>query len=390
MSIIKTVRLKPEKEVSLKNRHRWVFSGAIADASGAEDGEEVRVADAKGVFYGRGTYHSKTSISVRIHAFSETSLEETVRERVAAAKKLREALFDPAVTNAYRLIHSEADGLPGVVVDRYADVLVVQISTLGAELRKNALVEALVETFSPRAILEKSNIPSRKEEGLAPFEGMLFGAASAEVEVLENGMKFFVRFDGQKTGFFLDQREERELVRTLSKGRKVLNAFAYSGGFSVAALSGGALKVDTLDISESAVELARRNVAANGFDTTENWFIADDAFNFLRARPLDYGLVVLDPPAFAKKKSDVENAVRGYREINATTMKKMPAGSFLLTCSCSYFVDEELFQKTLFHAARDAKRDVRILSKHRLAADHPISIFHPEGDYLKSFLLYLE
>lgn len=388
--MLKTVRLKPLKETSLKNRHRWVFSGAVDSASGAEDGEEVRVADSKGVFLARGTYHSKTSISVRVHAFTETGFEETIRERVEASKKLRASLFDPSVTNAYRLIHSEADGLPGIVVDRYADVFVVQISTLGAELRKTALVDSLVSSFAPRAILEKSNIPSRKEEGLKPFEGALYGEAPEEVEVLENGMKFFVRFDGQKTGFFLDQREERDLVRHMAKGRKVLNAFAYSGGFSIAALAGGASVVDTLDISESAVELARRNVAANGYSTDKNGFFAEDAFDFLRNRPLDYGFVVLDPPAFAKKKHDIENAVRGYREINATTMRKMPRDSFLLTCSCSYFVDEELFKKTIFQAARDAKRDVKILSKHRLAADHPVSIFHPEGDYLKSFLLYLE
>lgn len=388
--MLKTVRLKPLKETSLKNRHRWVFSGAVDSASGAEDGEEVRVADSKGVFLARGTYHSKTSISVRVHAFTETGFEETIRERVEASKKLRASLFDPSVTNAYRLIHSEADGLPGIVVDRYADVFVVQISTLGAELRKTALVDSLVSSFAPRAILEKSNIPSRKEEGLKPFEGALYGEAPEEVEVLENGMKFFVRFDGQKTGFFLDQREERDLVRHMAKGRKVLNAFAYSGGFSIAALAGGASVVDTLDISESAVELARRNVATNGYSTDKNGFFAEDAFDFLRNRPLDYGFVVLDPPAFAKKKHDIENAVRGYREINATTMRKMPRDSFLLTCSCSYFVDEELFKKTIFQAARDAKRDVKILSKHRLAADHPVSIFHPEGDYLKSFLLYLE
>ncbi len=385
-----TVRLKPTKETSLKNKHRWVFSGAIASANGAQDGDEVRVSDEKGVFLARGTYHSKTSISVRVHAFTETSFEDTIRERVASAKKLRDSLFDPALTNAYRLIHSEADGLPGVVVDRYADVLVVQISTLGAELRKQVLVDSLVKAFAPRAIIEKSNIPSRKEEGLKPFEGMLYGEAQEETEVLENGMKFVVRFDGQKTGFFLDQREERDLVRKMSKGKRVLNAFAYSGGFTLGALFGGASKVDTLDISAQAVELAKRNVEINGFEITKNGFFAEDAFDFLRNRPLDYDVVVLDPPAFAKKKNDVENAVRGYREINATTMRKMPAGSFLLTCSCSYFVDEDLFKKTLFLAARDAKRDVRILSKHRLAADHPISIYHPEGDYLKSFLLYLE
>lgn len=238
MSNITTVRLKSGKETSLKNRHRWVFSGAIANANGAQDGEEVRVADEKGVFLARGTYHSKTSISVRIHAFAETTLEDTIRERVASAKKLRSSIFDPSVTNAYRLIHSEADGLPGIVVDRYADILVVQISTLGAELRKQTLVDELVKAFSPRAILEKSNIPSRKEEGLKPFEGPLFGQVPEEVEVLENGMKFVVRFDGQKTGFFLDQREERDLVRHMAKGKKVLNAFAYSGGFSIAALAG--------------------------------------------------------------------------------------------------------------------------------------------------------
>ena len=175
MSIVKTVRLKPEKETSIRNRHRWVFSGAIADAMGAQDGEEVRIADSKGVFLGRGTYHSKTSIAIRVHAFDETTFEDAIRNSVSSAKRLRETLFDPERTNAYRLVHSEADGLPGIVVDRYADSLVVQVSTLAAEMRKNVLIDALVSEFSPKTIVEKSNLPSRKEEGLPPFEGVLYG-----------------------------------------------------------------------------------------------------------------------------------------------------------------------------------------------------------------------
>lgn len=203
-------------------------------------------------------------------------------------------------------------------------------------------------------------------------------------------MKLSVRFDGQKTGFFLDQREEREMVRKLSAGKRVGNVFSYSGGFSVAALTGGATHVDSIDISAKAMELVQENMRLNGLDDAKNTYIVEDAFKFLREAPLNYDLLILDPPAFAKKRADLENAVKGYREINATALRKLPRGAFLLTASCSYFMDRELFQKTIFLAARDARRNVRILSYHHLASDHSVNLFHPEGDYLKSLLLYVE
>lgn len=382
--------LKADKETSIRNGHRWIFSGAVATVEPVEDGSIVAVKNARGNLLGFGMYHSKTSISVRLLGFGSKDPIETLKSNILSAIALRSRLFRKEVTNAVRLIHSESDGIPGLVVDQYADVLVVQISTLGTERLKPLILETLIEALKPRAILEKSDMPSRREEGLEAGEGMLYGPTVDRVVALENSMKFEVDFSGQKTGFFLDQREERDLVRSLAHGKTVLNAFGYTGGFSVAALAGGATKVDTLDISQAAVDQARKNIALNSFDTGEQGYFTEDVFLFLREKPLNYDLVILDPPAFAKKKADIERATAGYREINATTMKKMPAESLLLTASCSYFMNPELFRKMLFLSARDAKRNVRILSEHRQAFDHPGHLMHPEGEYLKSFLLAID
>lgn len=385
------VILKPGKDKPVRNHHHWIFSGAIQTLPSFVDGDILPVYSSSGAFLGHGYFNRKSAIIGRMITFNETSPLEAIKQNVDAAVTLREVLFDPKITNAYRLINGEGDCLPGLIVDRYDKLLVIQISTLGMERLKNTIVDYLLERCHPEAIYEKSLLPSRKEEGLKDVSGWVSGPSLAEVEVKENGLKFMVAPEqSQKTGFFLDHRDMRQLVRQMAKGKRVLNAFAYTGGFSVYALAGGATSVDSVDISEQAMAMARRNVEINGFNPAKQGFYAEDVFQFLRERELDYDLVVLDPPAFAKKKKDVVAGCRGYKDINRLAMQKMGKKTFLLTCSCSHHVDETLFQQVVFQAAAEANRNARIIGRHRLAADHPVNIFHPESDYLKSLLLYLE
>lgn len=387
----KPVILKPGKEKALKHRHHWIFSGAVAQFPNFEDGDILHVHTTKGELLGSAYFNRKSSIVGRMIAFDATPPLEAMRQNIDAAIALRQQLFSKAKTNAYRLINGEGDCLPGLVVDRYDDVLVTQFATLGMERQRSWLIDYLTQTLKPRAIYDKSLLPSRKDEGLAQTQGTLYGPEINEVNILENGLHFTVSIrEGQKTGFFLDHREMRDWMRALTSDKRVLNCFAYSGAFSVYALAGGASRVDSVDISEEAIAMAKHNVIANGFDANKHGFYAEDVFEYLRNKPLDYELIILDPPAFAKKQKDVIAACRGYKDINRLAMQKMPPKSLLLTCSCSYFVDKTLFQKVIFQAAVEASRKVRIIGSHRMAPDHPINVCHPEGDYLKSLLLYIE
>jgi 23S rRNA (cytosine1962-C5)-methyltransferase len=385
----KQVILKPGKDKAIKNKHHWIFSGAIASLPEFTDGDILKVYSAQNEFVGSAYFNRKSAIIGRMVSFDETPPLTAVQMNLDAAIKMRSSLFEKSQTNAYRLVNGEGDFLPGLIVDRYNDVLVIQITTLGMEKMQSFVTEYLVEKLAPRAIYEKSNLPSRKQEGLAPVQRLLYGSEVDEIEVLENGLRFCVSIvHGQKTGFFLDHREMREWVRQLSKGKTVLNCFAYSGAFSVYAASGGAKRVDSIDISDKAMDMARRNMALNHL-CSENGYFVEDAFEFLRKNTLQYDLVILDPPAFAKKKNDVIAACRGYKDINRVTLQKLPAGSMLLTSSCSYHVNEELFQQVIFQASVEAGRKVQIIGSHRMAMDHPINICHPESDYLKSLLLYV-
>jgi len=325
-------------------------------------------------------------------AFDEISPLQALEERLEAALQFRLGWFDPQQTNAYRLVNGEGDGVPGLIVDCYHDVIVLQSSTLGMDRLKPWIVDWLNRRLQPALIYEKSLLPSRREEGLKELQGRLSGHEREEVSFRENGLLFTASLPkSQKTGFFLDQREMRQWVRSLASGKRVLNAFSYTGGFSVYALAGGALQVDSLDISQEAIERARSHVALNGYSERGSGFYVDDVFLFLRREEsLPYDFVILDPPAFAKKKQDVVAGCRGYKDINRLAMAKMPPSSLLLTSSCSYHVDESLFQKVLFQAALEAHRRVRIIGRHRLAPDHPLNLYHPEGSYLKSFLLLVE
>lgn len=387
------VTLHPGREKSVRNRHPWIFSGAIAVwPNELEDGGLAAVLSADGQQLGYAYVNRRCSIAARMVAFGETDPHAALQANLERAVALRRRLFDPVRTNAVRLVNGEGDALPGLVVDQYADVLVCQISTLGMERLKPFVVETLVGLVQPRAVYEKSDVAARYEEGLKDFAGLLYGRDFGPVVVVENGLRFHVDIKhGQKTGFFLDQREMRALLENLVDGRRVLNGFAYTGGFSVYARRGGATRVVSVDSSTGALRLAQGNHALNGFSTAAEDFLEADMFAYLRTLEAGaFDVIILDPPAFARKKDDVLRAGRAYKDINRLAITKVAPGGLVLTCSCSHFVDEELFGRIVFQAASEAGRNVRILHRHRQALDHPISIFHPEGAYLKSLLLSVD
>lgn len=382
--------LKPGREKSVLSRHHWIFSGAIQTyPENFTNGAIYPVYSASGQLLGQGYFNQKCSLAGRLLSFGPEDPQLALRRNLQQAVQLRQRLYRRA--EAVRLVNGESDHLPGLVVDRYGPGLVIQVSTLGMEKLKDQILDLLRETLKPSYIYEKSLIPSRKEEGLTEFEGLLFGKLEEPVMVEENGLKFNIYLtDSQKTGFFLDQREMRQLVRSLAGGLKVLDGFCYTGGFALAALKGGASQVDLVDYSKRALETAGANLRLNGFSEDSFSLINRDMFEFLAERQqLDYGLVILDPPAFARKKADEKPAIKAYRELNRLAMSWMEPGSFLLTFSCSYYVDSQTFQKTIFQAALEAGREARIIQRHRQALDHPVSIFHPESDYLKGLLLYI-
>ncbi|HJX13348.1 MAG TPA: class I SAM-dependent rRNA methyltransferase [Dehalococcoidales bacterium] len=388
---MESVVLKPGKDKAVRNRHHWIYSGAIQALPAFENGSVLPVRSAGGEMLGHAYFNRDASIAGRMVSFGDIPPEDAIRQNVARAIDLRRRFFDPAVTNACRLINAEGDLLPGLVADLYDDVLVLQVGTLGMEKLKPLLLELLVKDVRPRSVYEKSDLPSRREEGLPEFEGTLHGEKVDRVRILEGGLPFWVSFTrSQKTGFYLDQREMRKLVRDLAAGRRVLNAFAYTGSFSVYALKGGAALADSVDSSESAIGLARENFKLNGLPDGSGSFFTADVFDFLRGPDLDYDFIILDPPAFTKKKADVVRACRGYKDINRLALQKVRPRGLVLTFSCSRFVDENLFRQVIFQAAGEAGRDVRILQRHHQAFDHPVNIYHPETEYLKGFLLYVD
>lgn len=391
MRIQARLTLKPGKDKPIRQNHHWIFSGAVAQVDPFEEGDAAEVYSFDGERLGIAFLSKGKSIVGQMIAFGSETVEEALRSRVKSALAMRRALFDPKETNAFRWINTEGDGIAGLIVDVYRDVLVIQISTSGIERCKDFLVSLLKEAFQPRAIFEKSTSALRKREGLSEQKGLLYGESDPNVDVLERGMRFSVNvLEGQKTGLFLDQREMRALIRELARDRQVLNCFSYTGGFSVAALMGGAEIVHSVDISSKCGPAIDRNLELNRLALNKHRFIAEDAIDYLIREPLSYDLIILDPPAFAKKRQDLPKASHAYQKLNRKVLEKMKSGSLLLTCSCSSQVDEKHFQNLLFKASFEAKRSVKILSKHRLAFDHPISIYHPETSYLKSVLLYVE
>jgi 23S rRNA (cytosine1962-C5)-methyltransferase len=390
MTHARKVILKPGRDRALRQRHPWIFSGAIASFPPFEDGEVLPVFSSCGQFLAKAYFHTKNSISGRVLTFFDEPVDKVIEELIVKAIVLRKEMFDRTCTNAFRLINAEGDGLPGLVVDIYDDVAVIQVNTHGIERLKSLLMDTLKRHLKPRAIFEKSASGARRLEGLEDRIGSHFGECPREIPIKENGALFLVNIEeGQKTGFFLDQREMRQLIGRLSKNRRVLNCFSYTGGFSVFALQGGAHSVTSVDASEEACRYAMENTLLNHLPLAQHQVVQEDVFSFLKTNRDVFDLVILDPPAFAKKKQDVHDACRGYKEINRRALERMPKGSCLLTCSCSHFIDEDLFQQLVFQAAIEAGREAVICSRHLQASDHPVSLFHPEGEYLKSLLLHV-
>jgi 23S rRNA (cytosine1962-C5)-methyltransferase len=384
--------LRPGRDKALRQRHPWVFSGAIARREGASPDGIAEIRDSAGSLLARGFASPSSPLAARAWAFGDAPLNpRSVEALVGAAIALRAEVVPPETTG-YRLVHAEGDRLPGLIVDRYGDLLVVQATTEGTERARPLWLPALRDLVRAGAILQRNGLPSREGEGLSTVDELLEGSGvPARVPFLERGLRFAADVtSGQKTGFFLDQRENRQLVRERAAGRRVLNLFAYSGAFGVAALAGGAARVTHVDVSAPALDLARENHVANGQDLASVEFVAADAFEDLRRRVAvgeTWDLVVTDPPAFAKRKDDVDRACRGYKDVNRLAMKLLAPGGLLLACSCSGPVSPFLFQQVLFSASLDAGVPVQLLSRHGAGPDHPVSLDVPEGEYLKAFLL---
>lgn len=384
------VVLKPGREKPLLQKHPWIFSGAINSFPTFENGEVLPVHASSGEFLAKAYFHRENSISGRVLTFSNESTRYLIDQKLSHAIALREKMFDRESTNCYRLINAEGDGIPGLIIDIYDDLAVLQANTCGIEKLKALIVETLLKKMKLRGIYEKSQSGARREEGLSDAVGTLYGECPKEILVKENGLMFLVGIEeGQKTGFFLDQREMRQLIQNLSKNKRVLNGFSYTGGFSLFALKGGAESVTSIDSSAEACRYAMENTLLNHLSLSQHKVIRSDVFDYLSQNQNPFDIVILDPPAFAKKRQEVNDACRGYKEINRRAFEMMPPDSYLLTCSCSHFIDENLFQQLIFQSAIEAKREVVICSRHIQAMDHPISLFHPEGGYLKSLLLHV-
>jgi len=392
--------LKPRREESLLRYHPWVFSGAIAQVVGhPAEGDLVSVCSSDGKLLACGHYQIG-SIAVRILSFDEDPTQPDFWERMLfRAYQLREAygLAQNAKTNCYRLVHGEGDGLPGLIIDYYDGVCVLQAHSVGMFRAKNAICEALKTVYGERlkAVYDKSSGTAPFKAGLDLVDGYLWKAPGLEADeqaVLENGNQFLVNWqEGQKTGFFLDQRENRAAVGRLAAGRRVLNLFCYTGGFSIYALAGGAVHVDSVDSSQRAMDMVDRNVALNGFTAEQHTSYCADAIDFVKNIPDGaYDLIIVDPPAFAKHRGALKNALRAYQRLNAAAIAKVAPGGFVFTFSCSQVVDKEAFALAVFSAAAETGRSVRILDRLNQPADHSVNIYHPEGEYLKGLLLYVE
>lgn len=393
---MKILRLKKGKEESLDRFHPWVFSGALTEPlpENLEEGEVVGVENSTGRFIGTGHFQVG-SIAVRILDFSEREIDASFfAERLREALAVRETLgLSRPNNNAFRLVHGEGDFLPGLVVDIYGPTAVVQAHSPGMHYCRDIIARELVnlKDIDIKNVYYKSETTLPFKARLDPQNDYLIGNFAGN-EAIENGLKFNIDWlRGQKTGFFVDQRDNRSLLEHYSKGRKVLNMFCYTGGFSVYAMRGGAELVHSVDSSEKAITLTDANINLNFPGDARHKSFAEDAFKYLdRMQPGDYDLVILDPPAFAKHRSALRNALRGYQKLNFKAMEKLAPGSLLFTFSCSQAVSREQFRLAVFSAAAQCRRKIRILHQLTQPADHPVNIYHPEGEYLKGLVLYVE
>ena len=392
------VLIKKDREKSLLRHHPWLFSGAIERIEGEPQlGETVELRAHDGRFLGFGAWSPKSQIAVRIWSFNpdDEINADFLRRQLSWAIKLRESLFEPGKTDAVRLVNAESDGLPGLIVDRYNDYLVVQFLSAGAEFWRETIVTVLAEIVPVTGIYERSDVEVREKEGLELRRGLLQGNEPPElIEICENSRRFLVDVrNGHKTGFYLDQRDNRQKITEFSAEREVLNCFAYTGGFAVAALSAGAIKVTNIETSADALELLNRNIALNGFAPARVENLTDDVFQVLRKfrdQGRSFDLIILDPPKFAESKSQIERASRGYKDINLLAFKLLRPGGILFTFSCSGQISPELFQKIVADSALDAGKSAQILVWLNQSADHPTALNFPEGHYLKGLVCVVE
>lgn len=391
-----TVTLKPGREKSVLRRHPWIFSGAVERVDGdPAGGETVALLDSKGSFLARGAYSPSSRIPVRLWTFDEDEEIDDAffQRRVREAAARRGALPEAGVLG-YRVVHGESDGLPGVIADRYGEQLVVQFAAAGAERWRDPLADALADALPVRGIFERSEVAVRKKEGLPPRAGLLRGEEPPElVPFQERECRFLVDVRrGQKTGFYLDQRENREVVRSLARGREVLNAFSYTGSFAVAALRGGASRVTNVETSAAAHRLTAEHLARNDLDPSRVEAVEEDVFRELRKfrdQGRTFDMVILDPPKFADTKGSVPRAARGYKDVNWLAFRLLRPGGVLVTFSCSGLLEFGLFQKIVSDAALDAGREGRIARKLGAGEDHPILLSFPESEYLKGLVVFV-
>ncbi|MDY4499093.1 MAG: class I SAM-dependent rRNA methyltransferase [Prevotella sp.] len=389
------VYLKKGKEESLKRFHPWIFSGAIQSTEGElEEGEVVRVITAGGEFIAVGHYQIG-SIAVRVLSFSDVTIDDEFwSSRLRSAFRMRQSIgiVDNPHNNTYRLVHGEGDNIPGLVIDVYGDTAVMQAHSVGIHQQRLAIARCLVEVAGYRVknVYYKSETTLPYKADLGQEDGFIVGGSDDNV-AMENGLKFHVDWlKGQKTGFFVDQRENRSLLERFSHGKKVLNMFCYTGGFSFYAMRGGAELVHSVDSSAKAIELTTRNVEMNFPGDTRHEAFCEDAFKYLDRMGDRYDLIILDPPAFAKHRGALHNALKGYTRLNQKAFEKIQPGGILFTFSCSQVVTKDNFRNAVFTAAALAGRKVRILHQLHQPADHPVNIFHPEGEYLKGLVVYVE
>lgn len=402
MTEYKTIYLKKGKEDSLTRKHPWIFSGAISRCDdNIEEGEVVRVISGKGDFIAIGHWQIG-SIAIRVLSFDDVAIDgEFYENKLSIALDVRKSIGllrggnnidEKNINTTYRLVHGEGDGLPGLVIDMYDGTAVMQAHSIGMHVHRHIIAESLKKVMGEelKAVYYKSETTLPFKADLGQENGFLIGKSTNDV-AHENGLKFHIDWlKGQKTGFFIDQRDNRALLEQYSKGRRVLNMFCYTGGFSVYSMRGGAELVHSVDSSSKAVELVNKNIALNFPGDTRHQAFAADAFKFLDEMASNYDLVILDPPAFAKHRDALKQALRGYTKLNAKAMEKMPSGSILFTFSCSQAVNKEQFRTAIFAAALQTGRQIRILHQLHQPADHPININHPEGEYLKGLVVYLE
>ena len=391
----KSIYLKRGKEESLLRFHPWVFSGAIHHAdAGIQEGDTVRVIASTGDFIAVGHYQVG-SIAVRVLSFSDITIDQSFwRERLAAAITMRchIGIADNPENNTYRLVHGEGDWLPGLVIDCYGSTAVMQAHSVGMHLNRMDICQALTDVMGGRIqlVYYKSETTLPYKAHLEEEDGFIFGHTDDDIAV-ENGLKFHVDWlRGQKTGFFVDQRENRSLLEHYSKDKTVLNMFCYTGGFSVYAMRGGAKCVHSVDSSAKAIEITNNNIGLNFPGDPRHEAYCEDAFRFLEEKKDKYDIVVLDPPAFAKHRAALHNALKGYIRLNAKGIRLVKEGGLLFTFSCSQAVSKDQFRSAVFTAAAQSGRKVRIIHQLHQPADHPINIYHPEGEYLKGLVLYVE